>query len=149
MWAIDTQGIPTDDPQVVMSGGGTLLPVGGLDHGHKGYSMALLVDALTQALPGYGRMDEPGGILMGVYLQVIDPNAFAGLGAYKRQTSWLVDQCRANPPQPGVDRVRVPGDQAMLKKREALQTGVPVPSSVFKALAGVAEKSGINLPAAL
>jgi LDH2 family malate/lactate/ureidoglycolate dehydrogenase len=149
MWALDAQGIPTDDPQVVMSGGGTLLPVGGLDHGHKGYSMALLVEALTQALPGYGRMDEPGGVLMGVYLQVIDPNAFAGLGAFKRQTSWLADQCRTNPPQPGVERVRVPGDQAMRKKREALEVGVPVPAGVFKLLAEVAQKQGIELPASM
>ncbi|WP_151446627.1 Ldh family oxidoreductase [Lacisediminimonas profundi] len=149
MWAIDAQGNPTDDPQVVMSGGGTLLPTGGLDHGHKGYSMALLIEALTQGLPGYGRMDNPGGILMGVYLQVIDPNAFAGIDAYKRQTSWLVEQCHSNPPRPGVDRVRVPGEQALKKKREAVQQGVPVGASAFKALAAAAAILGVGLPAPL
>ncbi|MDB5797869.1 MAG: Ldh family oxidoreductase [Paucimonas sp.] len=149
MWALDAAGNPSDDPQVVMSGGGTLLPMGGLDHGHKGYSMALLIEALTQGLPGYGRMDEPGGILMGVYLQVIDPNAFAGVDAYKRQTSWLVDQCRSNPPRPGVERVRVPGEQAMKKKREALAHGVPVAEGAFKSLSEAAARLGVVLPAAL
>ena len=147
MWAIDANGNPTDDPQVVMTGGGTLLPVGGLDHGHKGYSMALLIEALTQGLPGYGRMDEPGGVLMGVYLQVIDPNAFAGIDAYKRQTSWLVEQCHENPPRPGVDKVRVPGERAMSGKREAIRNGVPISASTFKTLTGAAERFGVQLPA--
>ncbi|MEK9721404.1 MAG: Ldh family oxidoreductase, partial [Quisquiliibacterium sp.] len=35
-WALDAQGNPTDDPAIAVSGGGTLLPIGGLDHGHKG-----------------------------------------------------------------------------------------------------------------
>ena len=146
MWAIDSQGNPTDDPQVVMSGGGTLLPTGGLDHGHKGYAMALLIEALTQGLPGYGRMDEPGGILMGVYLQVIDPDFFAGRTAYQRQTSWLVDQCRNNPPRPGVERVRVPGEQAMIRKRKAEQAGVPVSPGAWAALEKVAAQWQVNLP---
>ena len=36
---------------------GTLLPVGGLSHGHKGYGLALLVEALTAGLAGHGRAD--------------------------------------------------------------------------------------------
>lgn len=148
MWAIDAEGNPTDDPQVVMSGGGTLLPTGGLDHGHKGYAMALLIEALTQGLPGYGRIDQPGGILMGVYLQVIDPNAFAGRDAYTRQTTWLVDQCHSNPPRPGVEKVRVPGEQAMVKKRKALERGVPVAASARAGLEKAANTWKVALPAA-
>lgn len=146
MWAIDAEGNPTDDPQVVMSGGGTLLPTGGLDHGHKGYAMALLIEALTQGLPGYGRIDQPGGILMGVYLQVIDPNAFAGRDAYTRQTTWLVDQCHSNPPRPGVEKVRVPGEQAMVKKRKALERGVPVAASARAGLEKAGGQFGVALP---
>jgi LDH2 family malate/lactate/ureidoglycolate dehydrogenase len=149
MWAIDADGNPTDDPQVVMSGGGTLLPTGGLDHGHKGYGMALLIEALTQGLPGYGRIDQPGGILMGVYLQVIDPNAFAGREAYTRQTTWLVEQCHSNPPRPGVEKVRVPGEQAMVKKRDAATRGVPVAGNTWAALEKAAAQAGVELPAAL
>src|SRR5262249_2450365 len=57
-WLSDHQGIATDDP-VVMNHGGTILPVGGLDHGHKGYGLSLMVEALTQGLGGYGRADAP------------------------------------------------------------------------------------------
>jgi L-lactate dehydrogenase len=108
-WAMDAQGQPSNDPAVVISGGGTLLPVGGFDHGHKGYGMALLAEALTQGLPGYGRADAPVGNTVGIFLQVLDPNAFAGLDAFTRQTGWLVDSCHNNPPLPGGPRVRLPG----------------------------------------
>lgn len=58
-------------------------------------------------LPGHGRADVPVDTTIGIFLQVIDPNAFAGLDAFTRQTGWLVDACHANPPLPGRARVRL------------------------------------------
>ena len=51
-------GNATDDPAVLFNEPkGTLLPLGGLDAGHKGYALALLVEALTGGLAGFGRAD--------------------------------------------------------------------------------------------
>ena len=49
-WLLDRDGVPSRDPRVVEDGG-TLLAAGGLDHGQKGYGMALHAEALTQGLP--------------------------------------------------------------------------------------------------
>lgn len=147
MWAMDAQGRPSDDPAVVISGGGTLLPVGGFDHGHKGYGMALLAEALTQGLPGHGRADAPVGTTIGIFLQVIDPNAFAGLDAFTRQTGWLVDSCHANVPLPGKPRVRLPGEQALVRQREAMDAGVPLAQGTVDALRLLAEGEGLQFPA--
>ena len=46
-WLLDRDGTPTDDPWALKNGG-SILPIGGLDHGHKGFGLALLVEALTQ-----------------------------------------------------------------------------------------------------
>ena len=146
-WAMDKQGQPSNDPNVVVSEGGTLLPVGGLDHGHKGYSMALLVEALTQALPGYGRADAPTGTSLGIFLQVMDPRAFGGLDAFTRQSQWTVDACHANKPMPGVARVRVPGENAFARQRQAALEGVPVADGVMTALVPLVKKFGLTLPA--
>ena len=146
-WAMDKQGQPSDDPNVVVSGGGTLLPVGGLDHGHKGYSMALLAEALTQALPGHGRADAPTGTSLGIFLQVIDPRAFGGLDAFTHQSQWMVDACHANTPMPGVARVRVPGENALAKQRQAVLEGVPVADGVMAGLEPLVKKFGLMLPA--
>ncbi|MGX9936578.1 Ldh family oxidoreductase [Advenella kashmirensis] len=145
-WALDAKGNPSDDPGCVISGGGTLLPVGGLDHGHKGYSMSLLIETLTQALPGYGRADNPTGTLTGVYLHVIDPQAFSGFDAFTRQSSWLADACRSNRPRTGVERVRVPGERASQRMREARQEGVCLSESVYTALIPYADEYKVQLP---
>lgn len=145
-WAMDAQGQPSNDPAVVISGGGTLLPVGGFDHGHKGYGMALLAEALTQGLPGYGRADAPVGTTVGIFLQVMDPNAFAGLDAFTRQTGWLADACRSNPPLPGGPAVRLPGEQATSRQQQAVEEGVPLADSVVNALKPLLEAAGLSWP---
>jgi L-lactate dehydrogenase len=149
MWAMDASGQPSDDPAAVLSGGGSLLPTGGFDHGHKGYGMALLAEALTQGLPGYGRADAPTGTTMGIYLQVTDPAAFAGKEAFTRQSQWLVDACHANKPLPGRPRVRMPGEQAMVKKRQSALAGVPLGHGVMASLELAARAAGLQCPAAI
>ena len=111
-WALTADGTPSDDPDVLVNQGGSLLPVGGMDHGHKGYSMALLVEAMTQGLGGVGRADGTTGTHTSVFIQVLDPAAFGGREGYVKQTDWLADTCRNNPPVPGGQPVRVPGDRA-------------------------------------
>jgi L-lactate dehydrogenase len=145
-WALDRDGNATDDPKAVIGGGGSLLPVGGLDHGHKGYALGLLVEALTQGLGGFGRADSPKGATSSVYVQVIDPAAFAGQAAFARQTSWLVDACHANPPRPGVERVRVPGENAMKERRAAMASGVPLSQAIVSGLSPYADKYGVRMP---
>lgn len=146
-WLMEADGTPTTDPNAI-NRGGTLLPTGGLDHGQKGYGMALLVEALTQGLAGIGRADDLKGINASVYLQVIDPGAFGGQADFMRQTDWLVEACRSNPPRPGVERVRVPGDQAAARKREALAEGVVLHEGIMERLRPWAEKFGVALPEA-
>jgi L-lactate dehydrogenase len=148
-WVLDAEGNPTSDPAAVVSGGGSLLPVGGLDHGHKGYGMALLVEALTQGISGFGRSDKPAGMSVSVYVQVIDPSAFGGKDGFMRQTTWLADACKSNPPRPGVDKVRVPGERALVCKREALANGLPLSNPIVDGLRPYCEKFGLEMPPAV
>jgi LDH2 family malate/lactate/ureidoglycolate dehydrogenase len=145
-WLLDAAGNPTNDPAAVLNGGGSLLPVGGLDHGHKGYSLALLVEALTQGISGFGRSDHPSGMSVSVFVQVIDPSAFGGKDGFTRQTTWLADACKSNPPRPGVDKVRVPGERALACKREALAHGVPLSTLIVEGLRPYCEKFGVEMP---
>ena len=144
-WAMDAQGNPTDDPDVVLSGQGSLLPVGGTDHGHKGYAMSLLNEAMTQGLSGQGRADQPKGMSLSVLIQVTDPAAFAGLAAFTRQTQWTADACRANPPLPGGPAVRLPGQAGLAKQRAAAVDGVPLIGAVVNGLRAYGEKLGVDL----
>jgi LDH2 family malate/lactate/ureidoglycolate dehydrogenase len=112
-WLIDGHGQPSDDPAVLFNEPkGTILPLGGLDSGHKGYGLSLLVEALTGGLAGHGRADAREGWGATVFLQVIDPAAFAGLAAFERQVGEVARQCRASRPVDVKRPVRLPGERA-------------------------------------
>jgi LDH2 family malate/lactate/ureidoglycolate dehydrogenase len=146
-WVQDASGRPTDDPAVLFADPkGTLLPLGGLDAGHKGYALALLIEAMTSGLAGCGRADPPEGWGASVLVQVLDPEAFGGRDAFLRETGWLVDACHAATPRPGVARVRLPGERGLARMREQEAEGVALHPSIMPALEPWADKLGIALP---
>lgn len=143
-WALTAKGEPSDDPQEVTSRGGTLMPLGGALKGHKGFSLALAIEAMGQGLSGHGRVDQPKGIMLSVFIQIIDPDAFAGHERFIRQVSHLADACRRNPPAPGVQSVKVPGDNAARARRVALTEGVALDDIVQTKLRAKADELGIK-----
>jgi L-lactate dehydrogenase len=147
-WLIDAEGNATDDPNVLWSEPkGALLPLGGLDAGHKGFGLGLLVEALTAGLSGFGRADPREGWGGTVFVQVLDPEAFGGGDAFKRQMDFIVDRAHGAKPRPGVDRVRMPGERGMQRYREQIANGVALFPTIMPALAPWAEKLGIAPPA--
>jgi L-lactate dehydrogenase len=149
-WLLDSTGGASSDPAVLFATPpGTILPLGGLDAGHKGYGLALLVEALTGGLAGFGRADPKEGWGATVFVQVIDPEAFGGRAEFERQMGWIAQACRANPPRPNVDRVRLPGERALALRREQLAHGVRLSEEILPALAPWAQRFGIALPAPL
>jgi len=147
-WLIDASGNPTDDPGAMVNAPkGALLPLGGVDAGHKGYALALLVEALTGGLAGHGRADPPEGWTSTTFVQVLDPEAFGGLAAFRRQMDAVAAAARKAKPRPGVDRVRLPGERALAHRRDALAHGVPLYPSILPALEPWAQKLGVAMPA--
>ena len=146
-WAVDNRGQPTDDPGALFTDPpGALLPMGGTDHGHKGYALGLLVEALTGGLAGHGRADAREGWGATVFLQVFDPARFGGRGDFERQTSWLSRICRETPPRPGFERVRLPGENGLRRREAQLEGGVELHPDTVPALRPWAQKLGIPLP---
>jgi LDH2 family malate/lactate/ureidoglycolate dehydrogenase len=124
---------------------GTLLPLGGLDAGHKGFALALIVEALTGGLAGFGRADASEGWGATVFVQAIDPDAFGGRDAFLRQMSWLGDACHSATPRPGGDGVRLPGERGLARWRDQSENGVALHPTILPSLAPWAEKLGVRL----
>jgi len=148
-WALTAAGEPTDEPREITERGGTMMPLGGVDKGHKGFGLALMVDIMGQGLSGKGRANTPAGTFaQSAYLQVMDPAFFAGLDAFTAEADFTAEACRSNPPAPwNKGAVRVPGNSAAKKRRAALEKGVPVGDAAWEKLRRDAERLGVAMPA--
>ena len=147
-WLVDAKGNATDDPAVLFGAEpGAVLPLGGLDLGHKGFALALIVEALTSGLAGHGRADAPGNWGASVYLQIIDPERFGGRAAFAREMDRLAALCRTAPVAPGQPPVRLPGQAALEKRARQLREGVALHARILPALTAWAERLGLAVPA--
>ncbi len=146
-WLIDAAGNATADPAPLFNEPkGALLPLGGLDAGYKGFGLGLVVEALTAGLAGHGRADPPVGWGGTVFVQVLDPAAFGGLDAFRRQMDHVAAAARDSKPRPGVDRVRLPGEGGLKRRREQLAKGVALYPAIMPALEPWATKLEVALP---
>jgi LDH2 family malate/lactate/ureidoglycolate dehydrogenase len=148
-WVIDGHGQPSHDPAVLFGEPkGTILPLGGLDSGHKGYGLSLTVEALTGGLAGFGRADPKQGWGATVFLQLLDPQAFSGRTAFVRQMDEVARQCHASrPAQPG-QPVRLPGEKGFALLEQQRAAGVALHAGIFEALRPWAEKLKVSVPSA-
>jgi L-lactate dehydrogenase len=146
-WLLDAEGKPTNDPKALTAKPpGTILPLGGLDFGYKGFGLGLVVEALSLGLPGYGRAQKPDAFGQGVYVQVTNPAAFSGREHFLKEMDHLAESCRRSRPRPGTKGVRVPGERALESMQEQEQNGVRVSEEALKRLAPWLEKTGVKLP---
>ena len=146
-WLVDADGHASDDPAVLFGDPpGAVLPLGGLDLGHKGFALALLVEALTSGLAGHGRADEPKNWGASVFLMLIDPDRFAGRDAFVRETTRLAESAARRPSRRARPPVRLPGAAALARRARQLAEGVELHPTVMKKLAPWAEKWSVSLP---
>jgi L-lactate dehydrogenase len=147
-WLLDAAGRPTDDPGVLEADPpGTIQLLGGTDVGHKGYGLALLVEAMTGGLAAYGRAGAPTDWGATFMVRVSDPAAFGGLDGFNRELDWLVTACRENPPADAERPVRLPGSRGLALKKVALANGLTLHPDVEAQVNALAEEAAIALPA--
>ena len=144
---LDADGRATSDPAAFFADPpGTLLPLGGVEAGHKGYALGLLIEALTSGLAGHGRADMPARWGASVFVQVIDPARFGGSAAFAHETEWLAAAARENPAADAAHPPRMPGERALRRKAEQLQAGVTLHPAIMPVLAERASRAGLEAP---
>ncbi|MDB4222994.1 Ldh family oxidoreductase [Granulosicoccus sp.] len=146
-WWLEANGKPCNNPSVIFQNPpGSLQALGGLDAGHKGYGLALLIEALTSGLTGHGRAD--GAYIWGasVSVQVTDIEAFGDKQSFHNQMDHLFEQCINNKPANPENPVRLPGHRGLALKKEQLEKGVLLHKDIMPALNELIAQSGIEGP---
>jgi len=89
--------------------------------------------------------DTHGLALLAPYVKEIEN----GTTDFLRQADWLGDACRSNPPRPGYDAVRMPGDRALSRRKEQLCDCIMLHPTIPPMLAECAQRYGMQFPAPL
>ncbi|WP_420223720.1 Ldh family oxidoreductase [Pigmentiphaga litoralis] len=146
-WLLDEAGVPTNDPAVVIPPRtGTILPLGGMDAGHKGYGLSLMVESLTTGLAGHGRAENAERLGATLFVQIIDPRAFGGIAGFTTQMDALTKQCHDNPPIDASCPVRLPGERALQRRRSQLEHGVELDERIIEGLEAWARRLQVTWP---
>lgn len=87
---VNRDGSSNCDPSSFFNKESAILPLGGVDFGHKGYCLSLLTDILSGALSGNGTSYKKGSIESnGICMIAINPEFFIGLDDFLKETTEL------------------------------------------------------------
>jgi LDH2 family malate/lactate/ureidoglycolate dehydrogenase len=132
---MSNEGQLSDDPSdFFTTPPGSILPLGGQAFGHKGFALAILVEALTSGLAGHGRKDAPDQWGASATAVVIDPRFFGGLEAFTDESSFLSTLILASRPVDPERPVRLPGQAGLKLREQALREGVSLSQKVVDEL---------------
>lgn len=125
---------------------GSILPLGSLEFGHKGFALGTMVEALTAGLGGFGRKDGVKRWGAAVTVLTFDPEFFGGDDAFKAEMDHFVDACLSSRPRDPQNPVRMPGHAGISRRQKAFEQGLTLPGDVLAALRGAASEAGCNYP---
>ena len=125
--AVDPQGRPTLDPVAALEG--AFLPWGG----QRGSGLSLAVQLLGILAGSAPVIHEVGDF--GLFFLVVDPAILMDADTFKARVSELRRSVQANGPMPPNEKVRVPGDGSLARRKERLAAGmVHVDDRVYERL---------------
>ena len=133
-WMVDkSTGQPLTDPG--RSSEGFLLPIGG----YKGAGLSLMLGLLAGVLnsAGVGRdvvdfnADDRSAANTGQFIIALDVRRFMDPDTFALAVKRHLQELRTSERLPGVNAIRLPGDERARRKQERLQAGVPVPAPLL------------------
>src|SRR5579883_515312 len=157
-WAVDGEGQPTTDARATLerlySGQpGGLMPLGGMEAGHKGYGLAVMVDILCGLLAGAGAGPSVGfGAGLGQESQAanvghicaaISLEAFGSAEAFKASMDEYIDALHAAPRAAGSERIMVAGEPEAERTELRLRDGIPLHPQVAQGLQALGDEFGL------
>lgn len=145
-WALDSDGLPTQDASAALEG--SVLPVGG----YKGSGLSLMVDVLCGVLTGaaFGPhvtdfYDQSGRAQnLGHMFAAVDVESFMPVPTFTRLMDQMVREVRAQPLQPGVERIFLPGEIEQLCLQKSRQEGIPISAAGIRELDSLASELAVR-----
>ena len=148
-WVIDRDGGYVSDAGLYHGDAenNAVLPLGGLQFGHKGHGLAMMVEMLVGPLSHAGCTKQDGGGGQGVMVLAIDIRAFTTLDDYVEEVEALAAWVRSARPLPGFPQVCAPGEIEEETRARRRAEGFEIPDATWREIAAVAGELGVEMPA--
>ncbi|MGN0773963.1 MAG: Ldh family oxidoreductase [Candidatus Ventricola sp.] len=154
-WTIDENGEACADAarmnRSILNGGlGGILPLGGegeLRSGHKGYGLAIMVEALTGVLAQgllSPEMQGAHGDHTSHFFLAFDPAMFGDPADIRAQMSRYLQMLRDSEKLPGHERIYTPGEKAFEAQARRMREGIPVEEKTLQELRRIAAELGVE-----
>ena len=145
----DPAGRATTEPEELLQGG-LMASLGYPQAPHKGFGLALFVDALSGVLSGAGFAQGVADGAPGNFLWALDVEPFLPRQEFLARMDALIDQIKEGERLPGVDELRVPGERGQRRWLDLTARGVvPLEPASWQILAAGCESLAAPLPAVL
>jgi uncharacterized oxidoreductase len=144
-WVIDADGNPTTDANAIYRDPpGSILPVGG----HKGYSLALMIDILGGILSRTGySCENPGPVMNGIFIVAVDIARFLPPATFKAEVDDLIRYVKSSAPVPGGKGVMTPGEPEAITEGERRRSGIFVEDETWSQIVAAAKELQVAVPA--
>jgi L-2-hydroxycarboxylate dehydrogenase (NAD+) len=145
-WMIDrTTGEPVTD--AANSGNGVLLPIGGYKGAGLALVLGLLAGTLNRAAMGSEvvdfNADKTTVTNTGHFIIALDVARFVDPAVFAVEAHRQLEELRTSARLPGIERIRLPGDDRAVRRRERAAHGVPLSHQVLARLDATAATLGI------
>lgn len=142
-WLVDVDGNPVLDPARHLDATAAMRPLGDIV-GHKGYGLAMMIDAIAGGLSWAGcSAEEPTRGGSGYLALAIKIESFIDIDEYKQEVQRLVDWVKSSRTMPGVNQVYIPGEIEDERRAEREKNGIPVPDKVWDSILSTAQELGV------
>lgn len=159
-WVIDAEGREMPDAaransSILNGEPGGILPLGGageLNSGHKGYGLALMVEALTGVLSGgliSPEMEGPHGDHTAHFFMAFDPALFGEPAQIRARLSEYLCMLRESDKLPGQSRIYTPGEKAWSHMKLCEKDGIRIDDATWTEMNTIAQMLNVDMPAVM
>jgi len=147
-WLIDDCGNPVTEAERYKSDPNrtAVPPLGGLQFGHKGYGLGMMVEMLVGPLSRAGCTKSYSGTGGGTMVLAINIEDFIELTEYENEVEGLARWVSSAKPLPGVDKIYTPGELEEETYAKLEKQGINLSEPTWKAITRIATELGIDIP---
>ena len=146
-WITDAEGLATQDLEN-WPATGSMMPMAG----HKGYGIAILVEALASLLTGAGMLSEMTSWVaipeksahLGQAFIAINIGDIVPITSFCRRANEYAQQIRNSPKAKGSERVYLPGEIEWEHRADSLSHGIALPELTLASLSMVGKDLGAD-----